>query len=390
LNHSHKRQLRYGRSWARYCFLVPLLILTTVLPVESSIQAYHRSFGPKSALLVSSPTLSWEVWPSEGSRVTSATMLVNGESVSASYDESTRRLTYRPEKPLLAGPYKVQCKVVVDGRLVVTKDWTFQVSTNATPVLPEANADQQQALAIANGYRRPLGLEDMVLEPRLNAASLAHANYLAKNHRTGHYEKEGEPGFIGATPDDRLEAFGYTGGSWECVTYNSGGVSESVRDLFHAPYHRIPFLQPGHVPFGSGFAGKNLSIKFGESGEMASEVSPGVNQEGVPTSWDGNESPNPLRMHPSAAETVGYPIVFAHFAEGNPSLKLVKATLTLDGQSVDCFIDSPENDDHLENAVILIPKRPLQAKAQYSAHVEVVVAGKRSVSRDWTFTTGAK
>lgn len=316
-------------------------------------------------------------------------MLINGEAVQANYDEASRRLSYRPDRPLVAGDYRVQCKVVVDNRLVVTKDWNFQVSTHATPILPEANDQQIQALNVANGYRANLGLAPMVLEPRLDAAALAHANYLARNHRTGHFEKEGEPGFVGATPEDRLEAFGYCGGSWECVTYNSGGVADSVRDLFNAPYHRIPFLQPGTVPFGSGFAGKNLSMKFGDNGESDTQVSPGANQTGTPTSWDGNESPNPLRMHPDAGSIVGYPLVFGYFSAEEPTISLVNASLVQGGRSVDCFVNSPDNDDHLQGAVLVIPKKPLLPNTTYSAHVEVKV-GRKTVSRDWSFTTGAK
>jgi len=284
----------------------------------------------------------------------------------------------------------VQCKVVVDDRLTVTKDWTFQVSTKATPILAEANPQQIQALNLANGYRENLGLPPMTIEPHLDAAALAHANYLAINHRTGHYEKEGEPGFVGITPEDRLEAFGYCGGSWECVTYNSGGVSESVRDLYNAPYHRIPFLQPGsNVPFGSGYAGKNLSIKFGDNSTIDSEVSPGNQQTGIPTSWDGNETPNPLRMHPEAASVVGYPIVFGFFSPDNPTVNLVSATLTQNGRTVDCYVNSPDNDDHLQAAVIVIPKRPLTPDTTYHAHVEIK-ANHKTIARDWTFTTGAK
>jgi hypothetical protein len=299
------------------------LFLTIIAgrPADSSVQAFHRAFGPKVALLVSSPTLQWEVWPSDGAEVTSATMLVNGDRVSATYNNRLRRLEYRPNQPLVAGSYRVQCRVLVDNRLEVKKDWTFQVSNGALPALPAPDPNQNAGLQETNAYRHTLGLDDAVQESRLNAASVAHVKYLSLNRRTGHYEKEGEPGFVGATPGDRLEAFGYCGGSWECVTYNSGGIKESVRDLFHAPYHRIPFLQPGPVPVGTGFAGKNFSIKFGESGESGLSFSPADGQKNVLTSWDGNESPNPLRMHSGAGPLVGYPIVFSYFADDNPVLK---------------------------------------------------------------------
>lgn len=367
-----------------------LLTMLAGQPADSSIQAFHRAYGPKTSLLVSSPTLQWEVWPSEGARVTSATMLINGDQVKATYNSKLRRLEYNPDRPLSAGSYEVQCRVLVDQRLEVKKNWTFRVSQDAVSSLPSPDSVQDLSLAETNNYRRSLGLEPAYQESRLNAASLAHVKYLSRNRRTGHYEKSGEPGFVGATPSDRLEAFGYCGGSWECVSYNSGGVKESVRDLFHAPYHRIPFLQPGRMPVGTGFAGKNFSIKFGEGDERGLSVSPGVNQSGVPTSWDGNESPNPLRMHGAEGQSVGYPIVFSYFGEDNPVLKLKRATLTCDGEPVPFWANSSVNDDHLENSILVMPKKSLRPNTRYQVSIEASVNGKDTIEKTWSFTTAGK
>jgi hypothetical protein len=383
--HGRRRQRHGGR-------FVAVSLLTFAIAsrfADSSIQAFHRSYGPKTSLLVSSPTLQWEVWPSDGAKVTSATMQINGREVDASYNAKHRRLEYHPDQPLRTGEYDVQCRVMVDGRLEVKKNWSFRVSPDAIPELPSPDASQDSGLAEANRYRRTLGLEPAYQESRLNAASLAHVKYLSRNRRTGHYEKPGEPGFVGATPSDRLEAFGYCGGSWECVSYNSGGVKESVRDLFHAPYHRIPFLQPGHMPVGTGMAGRNFSIKFGEGDKSGLSVSPGVNQSDIPTSWDGNESPNPLRMHGSDGRAVGYPIVFSYFGEENPTIKLRHASLTCDGEPIAFWANSSANDDHLENSIFIIPKRPLRPNTRYEVTVEASVNGKGSLEKNWSFTTGS-
>jgi hypothetical protein len=315
-------------------------------------------------------------------------MRINGDEVDATYNAKLRRLEYNPDRPFSAGSYEVQCRVLVNQRLEVKKSWTFRVSPDAISALPVPDTTQDTGLAEANTYRRTLGLDPAYQESRLNAASLAHVKYLSRNRRTGHYEKAGEPGFVGATPNDRLEAFGYCGGSWECVSYNSGGIKESVRDLFNAPYHRIPFLQPGRMPVGTGIAGKNFSIKFGEGEEGGLSVSPGVNQSGVPTSWDGNESPNPLRMHGPTGGAVGYPIVFSYFGEDYPILKLKRATLTCEGNPVAVWINSNSNDDHLQNAILVMPKKPLQANTRYEVSVEASVNGKDTIEKSWSFTTG--
>lgn len=389
-----KGQIRNERRIQRLAgrFVITGLLFSVIAgrPADSSIQAFHRSYGPKTNLLVSSPTLQWEVWPSDGARVTSATMLINGDEVRATYNAKLRRLEYNPDRPLTPGSYEVKCRVLVDQRLEVTKNWNFRVAQDAIPSLPQPDASQDAGLAEANSYRRALGLVPAYQESRLNAASLAHVKYLSRNRRTGHYEKAGEPGFVGVTPSERLEAFGYCGGSWECVSFNSGGVKESVRDLFHAPYHRIPFLQPGRMPIGTGMVGRNFSIKFGEGDDQGLSVSPGANQSGIPTSWDGNESPNPLRMHGSAGAMVGYPIVFSYFGENNPVLKLKSATLTCDGEPVAFWANSSTNDDHLENSILVMPKKPLKPNTRYEVSVEASVNGRGTIEKSWSFTTADK
>ncbi len=385
-NKSVSSERRLRRPGGKFAATGILLALVGARVADSSVQAFHRTYGPKTSLLVSAPTLQWEVWPSEGARVTSAEMRVNGDQVDAVYNSKLRRLEYHPSRPFLAGTYRVQCLVRVDDRLEVRKDWTFQVSTNATPVLLAPSATQDAGLAEINAYRAKLGLEPAVQEDRLNAASLAHVKYLSQNNRTGHFEKPGEPGFVGATPSDRLEAFGYVGGSWECVTYNSGNVQDSVRDLFNAPYHRIPFLQPGELPVGTGMAGRNFSIKFGEGGKTGLTVSPADGQRGVPTSWDGNERPNPLRMHNSPQFKVGYPIVVSCF-EDQAKLIVEDAWLKVDGVHVGLFVNSSENDDQLDNSIFLIPKKPLVPGKEYHVYLRASANGKSSIRKEWKFTT---
>lgn len=359
-------------------------------PADSSIQAFHRAYGPKSSLLVSSPVLQWEVWPSEGARLTSTSMIINGQPVDATYNSAARRLEYRPQSPLPSGKYDVQCRVLVENRLEVKKNWTFAVSERAMSKLPSPMACQDEGLAETNMMRRAMGLEDAYQEDRLNAASMAHTKYLSQNRRTGHYEKEGEPGFVGVTPTDRLEAFGYSGTSWECVTYNSGGLKESVRDLFYAPYHRIPFLQPGRVPIGTGNIGKHFSMKFGDSGQAGLTVSPADKQVNIPLCWDGNERPNPLRMHGTPEGRVGYPIVLSLFSENRPILRLKEAKLMSDGEIIPTYQNSSLNDDYLDNSIILIPRRPLRPNTTYSVSVRAEVNDKSEVTKHWSFTTASK
>jgi hypothetical protein len=317
-------------------------------------------------------------------------MNVNGAAVDAAYNSRLRRVEYRPDHPLAAGKYDVNCRVKVDGYLTVKKDWSFHVSSGAITNLPAPDAAQNEAVREVARIRTTLNLEAPHQEERFNAAAMAHSKYLTLNKRTGHFEKAGEPGFVGESPSARLEAFGYSGGSWECVSYNSGPVKDSIRDLFDAPYHRIPFLQPGNVPLGSGMSGRNFSLKFGNGEVSGPSFSPGNGQRDVPTSWSANETPNPLRMHLPRPRRVGYPIVFSYFADQNPTLKVVKAEITKNGSRVPAFINSEANDDRLDNSVFIIPAEPLDALSTYTVSFEGTVNGKTRIRHTWTFQTGAK
>jgi uncharacterized protein YkwD len=362
-----------------------LLLMAPAMSRAADIQAFHKAFGPRTSLKVSSPTVSWEIWPGDGGKVTSAAMQINGDKVPARYDTRRRVLEYTPASPLSPGPYKVACRVVVDEQLVVTKDWSFQVSTEAQPVLSQPDDAQTSAFQLANGLRRTLGLPDLSMDLRLNAAAASHSTYLLANNRSGHYQKEGEAQFSGRTPGERLESFGFLRGSWECVSAGIAGPEQSIRELFDAPYHRLPFMQPGTVEFGSGYTGKRMTLNFGVSDAAGSVVSPADGQTDVPLGWNRSENPNPLRLH-TVSGPIGYPIMLAQFGVEKISVK--SASLWSGSQPVAALLNTPQNDDHLTNALILIPERPLSPLTSYTVKATILAKGQE-ISRAWSFRTGA-
>jgi hypothetical protein len=361
-----------------------LILAMTVTSRAADIQAFHKAFGPKSLLRISSPTLSWQIWPGEGCRVTSAVMQLNGKPVAARYNIDRKVLEYRPAAPLMPGPYKVECRVVVDEQLVVNKDWSFEVAGAAQPSLPEPDDHQTLSLNVANELRKNLGLEPMVMDSRLNAASLSHSLYLGANNRSGHFEKEGESMFAGRTPGERQESFGFLGGSWECVSAGISSAEESVRDLFDAPYHRLPFMQPGSIGFGSGFSKRRMTLNFSTSDREGVVVSPAEGQTDIATSWSRLETPNPLRLH-EVTGAVGYPVMLSH--SGVEKIEVRSATLSAGSQSVKVFLNTPSNDEHLKNALILMADKPLMPMTTYTVNV-VYLAEGREVKKTWSFRTG--
>ncbi len=369
------------------------LLLGVLLSVPTTLfasEAHSRAYGPQTLVRVSRPTLRWEVWPGPGSRLTEAAMTINGQDVDPTYDSRKRVLAYTPSQPLDPGTYKVECKVVVDDCLPVTKNWNFKVAAGAISSLPEPTNDQLSEIGEINRLRRALKLPDLQVDPRLCAAAMAHTSYLDRNHMTGHYQNPGDPGFVGQSPADRLDAFGFAQGSWEGVDYGPLSASESVQRLFDAPYHRVPFLQPGASQVGAAFLPSHMTLEFGMSQETATVTSPADGQRNIPLSWHGPESPDPLAIHHEDG-TCGYPIVFAHFTPMLDKIIVDGASLeTALGAQVPFWLNTPANDKELDVAAFVIPRQPLSPNTGYTVTVNAHTKSGEDISRTWRFVTGSR
>lgn len=349
-----------------------------------------RAFGPQSIVRVAKPTLRWEVWPGQGSQITDAMMSLNGRSVRATYDADGKALLYTPTQPLAPGTYKVDAKVMVDNFMPVKKEWDFTVAPGAATKVPQPTEDQLRTVEAVNEIRSRIGLQPFQPDARLCAAAIAHTNYLKLNGLTGHYQHAGDPGFVGQTPAERLDAFGYSDSSWEGVDFGSQSVHDSLRRLYDAPYHRLPFLQPGSTFVGAGFVSSHMTLEFGMSNQTGTVVSPAPQEQGVPLSWSGQERPDPLAIH-HLSGVVGYPIVFAHFTPSGERVYVRHARLsTGDGEAVDFALNTPDNDEHLDFAAILIPVRPLRPNTVYEVSVDARTQSGKDVSTTWRFMTGSR
>lgn len=356
---------------------------------QSGFSARSGFYGPRSAQKYARPTLRWEVWSDNGP-VTSADMRVNGHKVDAKYDPASRSLEYTPSQPLSPGTAKVQCSVTFMDSYTFTRDWETPIVAGAVPSLPAANNEQMAALANANRLRSALALPPMVLDDRMNAAAQAHADYMMQNNAHGHNELSDRPGFCGEEVSDRLEAFGWGGPVWEGLTYGKPSPAISIRELFDAPYHRIPFLQPGTPQFGYGVNTGNAAAEVQDNKVSGVVVSPADGQEDVPSIWYCHESPSPLATHPETNpnQPVGYPIVLAEFGAGMAKIHVNSAQL-LDsaGNPLPAMINTPENDPNLINALTIIPLAPLQDGGFYKVVVSAIGGRGTPIEKTWSFRT---
>jgi hypothetical protein len=306
------------------------------------------------------------------------------------------------------------------------------------PEAPQVNVTESIAQSVAeiNHYRQMCGLSTLSVDTRLALAATHHAAFLARgplSEEVSHTETPGAYGYTGRDAAERARATGYRSSAvWEDISVGAG--TDSVDRLFNAPYHRVPFLRPDIATVGVGVAsredvwiryiragsgepvpaGANVPthrvgtlversrrpttvVEFGMSGASAPSdpfVYPLDGETGIPLSWSATETPDPLRMH--AAEmpvtspgidpniTVGY--VISYIApEGQ--VNILSARLwSGDGADVPCYVNTPDNDEHIHGA-LLIPKKPLLPGTTYHVDVEAASRGGDDLSRRWSFTT---
>jgi len=348
------------------------------------------SYGPQVEVRYARPTLKWEVWPTNPlQRFQGVEMRIDGKLVPATYDEGQRAILYTPGKPLSPGTHKVQCIAYMAKGARFEKAWESKISADALADLPAPLVSQVETLRAINELRKGLGLPSLSPDDRMNMAALQHSRYLARNQDFGHSEDPKKPGFFGATSADRLAVYGWVGGCYEDVSFGTSSAVEAVRELFDAPYHRIPFLQPDAIPCGTGFVDQRMTLEFGMSTSEATVVSPASGQEGVPVSWRNFERPDPLRMHGKDLGVTGYPIILAQFGSRPARLGSVRfAGLTGPNDlPVACWLNTPANDDALTCAAILIPKSPLKPNTTYRFTFVVTDADGRPVTTTGNFKT---
>ncbi|CAG7650174.1 hypothetical protein PAECIP111802_04657 [Paenibacillus allorhizosphaerae] len=363
---------------------------------------YSYRTAPNDTIGVTRPTITYYFTTDLGMQPVAYSMYVNGKSVTVAYD-GKGTLSYTPTQDLAPGEYKVDISITYAGYMPMEQSWKFTVAANALKQFQAATSEQQDGLSALNDYRTIYGLSPVKFNDMLNAGATAHAKYLEdnkvnqtkENRISLHDEEPGKPGFTGKKPIDRAKYFGYSvGGIGEDAALLKGAVKEAIDALFDAPYHRSPLLDPSIQEVGVGRVGNYTVILFGLTPASSSQlvVSPAPGDRFVPTDFDGYEAPDPLRMHSGATYPAGYPIMAQYFGTGIDKVKLVSAEL-LDSSNkpVDFLANSPDNDDSLTNAIILIPRKPLEADARYHVKLKLEAVKTDGTStaetKEWDFTT---
>ncbi len=408
-----QKSLRPKQFGGGFLLLLVLLRGSSISPATTVFAGEPRPSGP---IKVARPTIFWRVWPG----VRSGSIVLDGKRVSALYEPGQRAVVYNPPAPLAPGDHRVRCEVSVGSQGERTvREWSFVVSDDAIDALPATvTAPEAAALRQANLLRARHGLGSLEFDGALQAAANAHTAYLVQNRAGGHAEERSRPGFSGATPRDRASAYGAV---YDAIAENVAVQSvaparsldvlaaRATQDLFDAPYHRLAFLNPNLARLGAAFRSAQLdggraqetyqTLVFGgmndPEADDATVLSPADGQTEVPVSWDGQEIPNPLRVHPEAELPTGYPLVFARFSprrsgDSTSALMVRSVSLRDPAGDVPVLVNTPAKDPELMGqAVLIIPRRPLRPGTIYRVQVVAYSNTGQEISRSWKFTTAA-
>jgi len=254
---------------------------------------------------------------------------------------------------------------------------------------PAAAAAADDMMYLTNQLRYAIGAPTLTPDPRVVAAAQNHANYSSANGQGGHFETAGLPYYTGYSARDRVAAMGWSTTFVSEVATGGSDPLAGVRQLWDAPYHRLGLMHPSASTMGWGFS------TIGGRGTVVGDIaynfglrpvdfvrSPAHNQTNIPTSWSGNESPNPLPA--GASRPVGYPIMVVY--SGGQTVEMRGAEVVAPGGVRLPIYYAPQQFEY--DYQVIIPQRPLAANTTYHVRFDITVAGTW-LTNEWDFSTGA-
>jgi hypothetical protein len=257
------------------------------------------------------------------------------------------------------------------------------------PPAPAAAAIQDDMMLLTNQMRYAIGAPTLAPDSRVVAAAQNHANYSSANGVGGHFETAGLPYYTGYSARDRVAAMGWSTSFVSEVATGGSNALSGVRQLWDAPYHRLGLMHPSASTMGWGFSTLNgrgsvvgdIAYNFGIR-DVEFVRSPAHNQTNIPTSWSGNESPNPLPA--GAARPVGYPIMVVY--SGGRNVVMRGAEIVAPGGARLPIYIAPQQFEY--DYQVIIPQRPLTANTTYHVRMDLTVAGTW-LTNEWDFSTGS-
>lgn len=253
-----------------------------------------------------------------------------------------------------------------------------------------ANADTVAApdmLLLTNQMRFAVGAPTIPSDQRVVTAAQNHANYNSANNVLGHYETAGLPYYTGYGPHERVAAAGLNTSFVSEVATSFGGALTGVRQLWDAPYHRLGMMHPNATTIGWGHS--DLTSTPATVADIVYDFgihpvdfvrSPANGQLGIPTSWNGHETPNPLPA--GTTMPVGYPIMLVYSSGQTVDMRAAEVVAP-DGTRLPIFYAPQQFERDYQ---VIVPQKPLAPGTTYHVRFDINVNGVMTTNQ-WDFTT---
>ena len=257
-----------------------------------------------------------------------------------------------------------------------------------------------------NSLRQECSFPALSENTLLDQAAANHLAYLQDNQAIGHTEIQGDPGYTGATLQQRAQAVGYPFGAVgeiiDADTTDVGGA-QAVVALATVPYHAALAFAPftdigaayGPVVMGPTTTYYTAEVTLGYQVQAASYGNapltfPCEGTTGLPTGAT-SETPTPAINGQAVAFPIGTPIV----VEGNAGDTVLLASGQMTDPSGNVIaldlLDSSDDSNHEMPpwAAAGFPARPLQPNTTYGVTLTGTINGT-TFSRNFSFATGSQ
>jgi tetratricopeptide (TPR) repeat protein len=256
---------------------------------------------------------------------------------------------------------------------------------------------QAAAVAAVNQYRKLAGLAPVNTSTVIHQSALAHAFYTFFNGASPkirdlgiHLEQSDGLGYTGDNVLARAQHFGYPQRSMAEVITHQSDPGGAVSDWIDSVYHRFPILRADLLELGYGDAYLGpmtvqvMDMSYRETATGRVVLYPAPGQANVPTAFNGNEIPDPLK---NAGSTVSYPVGYPITATFDRNARVTISAFHFrdpSGADLPGVTLQPNNDT--ENSFAFLANTPLQAGTTYSADLTYTINGI-SGHKSWQFTT---
>jgi len=273
-----------------------------------------------------------------------------------------------------------------------------QNSTKKERVVQDSTLDNLIYDAV-NTVREKTNMIPLSYNSALQSAASGHVDYMITNKIYGHYEDEGNEGFIGVTPMDRGREKGYEPTYYaENLTVGYSDPTDSINALMQSIYHRFVFLdfQVDEI----GIAYKDLIYNY----DMGSSKDVSINIDKNPSYvvWPPNgyrdtqvlfanfEDPNPLVDEGCVTGGVTGNPISIQFNPHSGDISLESFKLFSGNDEVETQVilskDNDPNELFSDKEFALYPSHPLEINTKYQAVFKGYIGGEyKEIS--WSFIT---